>query len=50
MLTFNAFWSGRQPGLAPTAGYPTDAVRWRKDAAATIAREGIAADDLWRRA
>jgi hypothetical protein len=50
MLTFNAFWSGRQPGLAPTAGYPTDAVRWRKDAAATIAREGIADDDLWRRA
>ena len=50
MLAFNTFWSGRQPGLAPTAGYPTDAVRWRKDAAATIAREGIADDDLWRRA
>lgn len=50
MLAFNAFWSGRQPGLAPTAGYPTDAVRWRKDAAAAIARERIADDDLWRRA
>ena len=50
MLAFNAFWSMRQPGLAPTAGYPTDAVRWRRDAAAAIERERISADDLWRRA
>jgi hypothetical protein len=38
------------PGLRPTAGYPTDALRWRHDAAAAIEREGIADDDLWRRA
>jgi hypothetical protein len=50
MLAFNAFWSGCEPGLAPTAGYPTDAVRWRRDAAAAIARERVADDDLWRRA
>jgi len=50
MRAFNAFWSARQPGLEPTAGYPTDAIRWRRDAAATIARERVADDDLWRRA
>jgi len=50
MRAFNAFWSARQPGLGPTAGYPTDAVRWRRDAAAAVARERIAEDDLWRRA
>jgi hypothetical protein len=50
MEAFNACWSGRLPGLRPTAGYPTDAVRWRADAAAAIDRAGIAADDLWRRA
>jgi len=50
MKAFNAFWGGSLPGLRPTAGYPTDAVRWRADAAAAIARAGIATDDLWRRA
>jgi hypothetical protein len=50
MLAFNAFWSARQPGLEPTAGYPTDAVRWRREAAAAIDRERVADDDLWRKA
>ncbi len=50
MAAFNAHWESRQPGLLPTAGYPVDAARWRRDAAATVAREGIAWDDLWRRA
>ena len=50
MLAFNAFWAERVPGLLPTAGYPTDALRWRQDTAAAVARERIATDDLWRRA
>ena len=50
MHAFNTFWASRMPGLRPTAGYPTDALRWRHDAAAAIEREGIAEDDLWRRA
>lgn len=29
MAAFNAFWSRRLPGLRPTAGYPTDARRFR---------------------
>ena len=36
MHAFNAFWAARMPGLRPTAGYPTDAQRWRGDAAAAI--------------
>lgn len=50
MHAFNAFWTSRLEGLAPTAGYPVDALRWRHDATAAIEREGIADDDLWRRA
>jgi hypothetical protein len=50
MHAFNAFWTSRLPGLAPTAGYPVDALRWRRDAAPAIERAGIADDDLWRRA
>lgn len=49
MRSFNAFWGARSPGLAATAGYPVDAARWRRDAAAAIAAAGIPADDLWRR-
>jgi|688.fasta_scaffold170308_2 ribonuclease HII len=50
MECFNRYWSTRQPGLRPTAGYPLDANRWRSDAAATIAAAGIDASMLWRRA
>jgi hypothetical protein len=50
MRAFNEFWSGRVPGLRPTAGYPTDAIRWRTEAAGAIDRAGIAATELWRRA
>ncbi|MFM8734539.1 MAG: hypothetical protein ACKOC8_05020 [Pirellulales bacterium] len=50
MAAFNTRWESLQPGLRPTAGYPVDAARWRRDAAATVAREGIPWDDLWRRA
>jgi hypothetical protein len=50
MHAFNAFWASRIPGLRPTAGYPTDAVRWRRDAAVAIEEASVSADDLWRRA
>jgi ribonuclease HII len=50
MEAFNAFWSARVPGLRATAGYPLDAARWRRDAAAALAAAGIADDRFWRRA
>ena len=50
MHAFNAYWSSCMPGLRPTAGYPTDALRWRHDAATAIAQAHVADDDLWRRA
>jgi ribonuclease HII len=50
MHAFNTFWSSRLPGLRPTAGYPTDALRWRHDAAAAIQQEQLAEASLWRRA
>jgi hypothetical protein len=50
MAAFNEFWAERVPDLAPTAGYPVDAKRWRTEAAAAVAAAGIPADDLWRRA
>ena len=49
MLAFNAHWSGREPGLTPTAGYPVDAARWRREAAPAVTREGVAWDAVWRR-
>jgi len=50
MQAFNDAWSEWVPNLQPTAGYPVDAVRWRRDADAVIRRERVAEDDLWRRA
>jgi hypothetical protein len=50
MHAFNAFWSTRLPALRPTAGYPLDARRWRRDAAAAIQSLGIDDEQLWRRA
>jgi hypothetical protein len=48
MRAFNAFWCDRLPGLAPTAGYPVDAKRF-KAAIATV-QAGLGIDDrlLWR--
>ena len=39
MIRFNDHWCARAPGLAPTAGYVTDARRWLKDAAPYITPE-----------
>ena len=49
MQAFNTFWSARVPGLLPTAGYPLDARRWRREADAAIQFLGIDAEHLWRR-
>jgi hypothetical protein len=50
MRAFNAHWSGRHPAVEPTAGYPVDAARWRRQAAAAVAAAGIPWDAVWRRA
>jgi hypothetical protein len=50
MEVFNRFWSERLPGLAPTAGYPVDATRWRREAAVAIRAAGITDEELWRQA
>lgn len=49
MEAFNTWWCGLTPGLVPTAGYPVDAARWRRDAAAAVQAAGIPWDNLWRR-
>ena len=49
MLAFNPYWLGHVPGLQPTAGYPSDAGRFRRDIEAARERLGIAEADLWRR-
>jgi hypothetical protein len=48
MRAFNAFWCSRIPGLAPTAGYPEDAARFKKSIAAVQAELGIEDCLLWR--
>lgn len=48
MAAFNAFWCGRVPGLARTAGYPQDAKRFKASIAAVQAELGIADDAIWR--
>jgi hypothetical protein len=50
MRVFNDHWCGLVPGLAPTAGYPVDAARWRTAAAAAVAAAGCGWDAIWRRA
>lgn len=50
MRAFNAWWCGRAEGLSSTAGYPVDAARWRRDAAAAVAAAGLDWDAIWRRA
>ena len=48
MMAFNAFWSGHVPGLRPTAGYPMDAKRFKKEI--STAQQRLRIDDriLWR--
>jgi hypothetical protein len=48
MRPFNEFWCSRVPGLKPTAGYPSDAGRFKKAIAAV--QQELAIDDslIWR--
>ena len=48
MRAFNAYWQRQVPGLRATAGYSTDARRFRADICGAQERLGIADRDLWR--
>lgn len=48
MLAFNAFWQRHIPELRPTAGYPTDARRFKDAITQVQQRLGIADALLWR--
>ena len=48
MDAFNAHWSARVPGLRPTAGYPADAVRFRKVIEPLCVARGLPVEAWWR--
>lgn len=48
MRAFNDFWRRRIDGLRPTAGYPTDALRFKSQIAAAQAALNIPDRALWR--
>jgi hypothetical protein len=48
MQAFNEFWQCRVPDLRPTAGYPTDARRFKREIDAAQRELAIADDLLWR--
>lgn len=48
MEAFNAFWCARLPALQPTAGYPVDARRFRREIAALQQELAISDRVLWR--
>jgi len=48
MRALNDFWCTRVAGLRPTAGYPVDARRFKKEIALVQAELGIADAQLWR--
>ncbi len=48
MQAFNEFWMARVHDLRPTAGYPGDARRFKREIAGAQSRLGIADGVLWR--
>lgn len=48
MHALNRFWQARVPGLRPTAGYPLDARRFKREIAAAQHALGIPESALWR--
>lgn len=48
MLAFNAFWQRHLPNLRPTAGYPEDARRFRREIEDCRTKLGIPDHVLWR--
>jgi ribonuclease HII len=48
MREFNRFWQTHVPGLAPTAGYPLDAVRYIEAIRPALLKMGLAERAVWR--
>ena len=48
MRPFNEFWCARVPDLKPTAGYPTDSWRFKKQIAGVQHELGIEDRVIWR--
>lgn len=48
MFCFNAYWTGRVPGLQPTAGYYEDGMRFLRDLQPHLSRFGLAQEMLMR--
>lgn len=48
MEAFNAYWVKQVPGLRPTAGYPVDAARFRREIEPVAQSLGLALDEWWR--
>jgi len=48
MNAWNAFWCEQLPGLKPTAGYPQDARRFRRDIAPAQAKLAVEDPVIWR--
>ena len=48
MRAFNTFWCGHLSELKPTAGYPLDAKRFKKEIAEVQSKLGISDAVLWR--
>ena len=49
MIQFNEFWRSHLPDLRPTAGYPEDAKRFKREIADVQKKLGIADESLWRK-
>ena len=48
MKVFNRYWQRQVPGIKPTAGYPLDARRFRKEIKVAQRELEIADRVLWR--
>jgi ribonuclease HII len=49
MRQFNRFWATHVPGIAPTAGYPSDAKRFYAQIRAAMEKLGLSEDQVWRK-
>jgi ribonuclease HII len=49
MLEFNRFWQEHVPGLAPTAGYPSDATRFLQAIRPALQKLALEESAVWRR-
>ena len=49
MRQFNRFWAAHVPGIAPTAGYPVDAMRFYAEIKPAMAKLGLSDDQVWRK-